>query len=469
MQQGFTYNHKVLKRSLLGTDGYNIAIQINPDCIIGLQESSNLTTKCRTCKAFIPRGGSCPVCNPDIVRQTECIKFTDTSNAVENNSVTVFCVDLSGSMQTGRRFETVQEQVSQAIDEMFMENRLQKVALIGFETDTIVYGDCMKNPIIIPAMFQTDDDEIYNDVIKKLEGIEIHPLSETRDNIKEAIGRMQAGGYTATGTALHAAVTIANKYSGGRVIIFTDGLCFGGLDITNKKVIDKIKEVVTTKGKEIRFDYYVFKDCLASVNELKCIKDAVGGEFKEIEPCKNGNAPSKLKRVVATRVELQYVLPKGVEPIRIPEVKMLCQKEDIFMEFKPTRNVKDKFVVQIQMGFVTTDGKKVMVIANLPFEIKNIVPNLGEDDMLLMFKKAVMDVTDNSKLERYDSAIDCLVDAKKQFMEFKGKMTDRFVGILDQLEELLRDAKDNPTKRQEFLMLLDQTTRTNPNDIEMKK
>ena len=98
---------------------------------------------------------------PAQVEQAEEEKKGDGQEEKKSDKISVvFCIDISGSMQSGNRLTCCKQAIIAQINSMAASNPERKIGLVTFENVVEVVGDGIEKPISI-----THDLNNYDDIL----------------------------------------------------------------------------------------------------------------------------------------------------------------------------------------------------------------------------------------------------------------------------------------------------------------
>uniref|UniRef100_A0A671VD88 VWFA domain-containing protein n=1 Tax=Sparus aurata TaxID=8175 RepID=A0A671VD88_SPAAU len=138
------------------------------------------------------------------------------------DTLVVFCVDISGSMSVTTEV-CVQEM---ALSTLLQESPHRRVALVTFSDEVVIYGDGTSTPLTLRDWGLVDYDHIWE------QGVSYsipHCIAETHQQLVHRIKELKEHGATSLGPAALASVAMASRYPGSKVILCTDGKANIGL------------------------------------------------------------------------------------------------------------------------------------------------------------------------------------------------------------------------------------------------
>lgn len=194
---------------------------------------------------------------------------------LEDTSLVVFCVDVSGSMCVttavqGKmslrgdhvrdlarmraagdssdqylpgeargvtyvsRLQSVQAAISSQIEIIKAATPKRRVALVAFSGEVTMYGDCSKEPRVLAGDRLKD----YNYLITAATEFAVDkPIAESADALIKQVFDLTEGGPTALGPAVVVATALASAASGSKIVVCTDGLANVGLGSIEDSVV----------------------------------------------------------------------------------------------------------------------------------------------------------------------------------------------------------------------------------------
>ncbi|XP_067435384.1 circularly permutated Ras protein 1 [Thunnus thynnus] len=155
------------------------------------------------------------------------------------NTLVVFCVDISGSMSVTTevtsssgsqsyisRLEGIQDALQRALSSLLQQSPHRRVALVTFNDEVVIYGDGTSTPLTLRDWALVDYDHIWQ------QGIAYpipHCIAETYQQLIQRVKELREHGATCLGPAALASVAMASRYPGSKVILCTDGRANIGL------------------------------------------------------------------------------------------------------------------------------------------------------------------------------------------------------------------------------------------------
>ncbi|XP_078388076.1 circularly permutated Ras protein 1-like [Cetorhinus maximus] len=315
------------------------------------------------------------------------------SSADINDSLVVFCVDISGSMSVTfemnrsssckslymSRLQAVQEAVSQSLDYLFQTSPRTRVALVTFNNEVTIYGDGLTAPRTLR------DFELIDQNYLKTLGVQEalpHCILESRNALHHHISLLQECGATALGPAALVSIAVASQKQGSKVIICTDGRAntiLGNLeDIKNDKIYQSSKlfynqlaEYAVTKGVIVSILTIEGTDC--RLPELGQLADKTGGKVNITNPANLYNEFQLILEddIIATSVTTSFIVDDGLyfkyeddlSSKNVKHVGNVSKDMEITFEFgvkeSKLEGIQKKMVLhfQLQISFSLPDGR----------------------------------------------------------------------------------------------------------------
>ncbi|KAL5010281.1 hypothetical protein ScPMuIL_012586 [Solemya velum] len=262
-----------------------------------------------------------------------------------DESLVVFCVDISGSMgqttmvpgklslrgRTGKqsgydqhrdrtsvsRLQAVQAAVDHQLEEMNKHHPNRRVALITFSSEVYAVGDGQGTPKRIDR--DLENKQALMEVGRSLDLP--RPIKESRKILGEKLFDLRPTNSTALGPALLISIAMAGAHVGSKVIICTDGQANIGIGKLQNMSSDEETETVQqvyedfgNMGVEMGVMVSVISitgtDCRLS--QLGRVADLTGGQVNIVDPLKLTEEFSTIlaDQIIATKVEATCILHK---------------------------------------------------------------------------------------------------------------------------------------------------------------
>ncbi|XP_051899342.1 circularly permutated Ras protein 1-like [Pristis pectinata] len=302
-----------------------------------------------------------------------------------DDSLVVFCVDISGSMSvtlepaTGSSFskslymsrlQAVQEAVNQSLDYLLQTSPRTRVALVTFNNEVTIYGDGLGTPQSL------QDFELIDQEYLKTKGAE-QPLprciSESRDALRHRVQLLQECGSTALGPAALISIAMASQKPGSKVIICTDGRAntiLGNLEDIKEDKIYQCSKLFYSHLAEYAMKQGVITSVLTiegtdcRLPELGQLADKTGGKVNITNPASLYNEFELILEddVVATNVTITFIADAGL---------YFKYEDDISSKYvKQIGNVVKDMAITFEFGIKDSEREQLQKKAALPFQLQ---------------------------------------------------------------------------------------------------
>lgn len=166
------------------------------------------------------------------IENAEEEKKGDTTKPTSDAISVIFCIDISGSMNSGNRLEFCKQAVAAQISKMAEDNPNRKIGLVVFDNEIEVIGDGIEKSQTI-----TNADNMLMDYAKLLANGQTQAgerlnktIGETKESLLARVAQIHTKGTTALGPAILTSVAMASKGApGSQVIVCTDGMANVGI------------------------------------------------------------------------------------------------------------------------------------------------------------------------------------------------------------------------------------------------
>ena len=260
---------------------------------------------------------------------------------MEDNSMVIFCIDISGSMcltkpaktktkysehgQYISRLEMVKLAIDAQINEMSRSHPYRKVGFVVFGNDVTIYGDGTEKPVALKGELLDNYSQLVDMSLTSGSKSITKPVKESCPFLLEKLKIMETGGITALGPGLLASVSIAGSIPGSKVILCTDGIAnkgLGGIEgIDNKPeklkatadFYEKVGEFAKSQGVGVSVISIVEDEC--KLEMLSSVANLTGGDVLRVDPQKLSEdfADFLEEEIIATNTTLRVQLHKGME------------------------------------------------------------------------------------------------------------------------------------------------------------
>ncbi|XP_060888044.1 circularly permutated Ras protein 1 isoform X2 [Labrus mixtus] len=309
------------------------------------------------------------------------------------DTLVVFCVDISGSMSVTTevttssgtahisRLQSMQDALQRALTSLLQQSPHRRVALVTFNDDVVIYGDGTSTPLALRDWALVDYDHIWQQSVAYSIP---HCIAETYNQLMQRVQDLSENGATCLGPAMLASVAMASRYPGSKVILCTDGKANIGLgemeqspSLSSSSIHSyfyrKLSLQAADSGVIISVMTFEGTDCrLADIGRLA---DTTGGRVNmvsvgtvatEIQSASNDN-------VVVTGVMATLLAPDGMYfPYEdennhkvVRDIGNVTKGLEITIQFAVKPELMEVFLqkstlpFQVQLSFKTRDQQKV--------------------------------------------------------------------------------------------------------------
>ncbi|XP_014341035.1 circularly permutated Ras protein 1 isoform X2 [Latimeria chalumnae] len=310
-----------------------------------------------------------------------------------DDSLVIFCVDISGSMcvtpQVGTaeqaegsyttRLQAVEEAVMMSLHYLNKISPTKRVALITFNDQVTLYGDGLSTPQTLQGFELVDKD--YLEAQGKQQPIP-RCIADSIAALERQLYSLKESGATALGPAALVSVAMATQKPGSKVIICTDGKAntdLGNLeDIKENELYESSKNFYSQIA-----DYAVQHGVIVSVltiegtdcrlPELGQMADRTGGKVNRVNPgALYGEFQSILEDdVIATNVKARFIVHTDLvfkyegDPDHqvLRHVGNVTKDTSITLEFQCKDNMSQSLIqrralpFQVQVSFTLPNGR----------------------------------------------------------------------------------------------------------------
>uniref|UniRef100_A0A665VRT7 Uncharacterized protein n=1 Tax=Echeneis naucrates TaxID=173247 RepID=A0A665VRT7_ECHNA len=158
---------------------------------------------------------------------------SDTDYQNLEDTLVVFCVDISGSMCVttevcvcAKAHQQKHTTAAVTLSSTLQQSPHRRVALVTFSDEVVIYGDGTRTPLTLRDWALVD----YNHIWQQGAIYSIpHCIAETYLQLTQRVKDLREHGATCLGPAALASVAMASRYPGSKVILCTDGRANIGL------------------------------------------------------------------------------------------------------------------------------------------------------------------------------------------------------------------------------------------------
>ncbi|XP_064603913.1 LOW QUALITY PROTEIN: circularly permutated Ras protein 1-like [Liolophura sinensis] len=327
-----------------------------------------------------------------------------------SDGIVVFCIDISGSMDTNAqipkfqamwrkmrdgfspdadkdwtktRLECIKEAVTRQLESLQVENPKKRVVLVTFGSEVHVHGDGSSEYQEKVILGEIPYNTLMDEGKALYEKLNLRPLSQSLSDLTSRVESLRTSGCTALGPALTVCIGITSKVPVSEIILCTDGAPNVGVggDTSARdnfyaqvgKVAFENKTVVSllaVEGEPVGLEY---------VGKVTVITK---GTINIVSPLEMTRQIRQISQnpVVATAVDVRVLLhpslvfeekdsPKGNSTI-IKEVGTACQDTDLTFKYGPKdRNRLEKqgsLPFQVQITYTMLDGMRCLRVMTTP-------------------------------------------------------------------------------------------------------
>ncbi|KYQ91296.1 type A von Willebrand factor domain-containing protein [Tieghemostelium lacteum] len=211
------------------------------------------------------------------------------------------------------RLECVQIGIQSQLDDMETNHPNRKVGVVSFSEDVTVQGQGDRENTKITGA----DLNSIAALLEKGTGYEIdQPIVKTKTSIMEKVYAMSGSGSTALGPAITTCIAIASKQPGSKIVLCTDGAANKGLgNLDDKNAEDFYNQMGTIAAKNgTAISVLTIKGTDCRIEYLGKLAEATGGEVNIVDPLKLDSDFKEVLAlpVVATNVTIKLVLHQGL-------------------------------------------------------------------------------------------------------------------------------------------------------------
>lgn len=379
-------------------------------------------------------------------------KKRGADNLKEVQNTIVYCIDISGSMQ-GQRIDFVKTRINEELDKIIKDHPEEKVCLITFESDCHIIGDGSGQEIEVGCEFS------YERIEEIAKTIELKPLKESIDNLRDKIKKIECIGRTASISALALATNIAAK-TGGEVHFYTDGMRNKGLPAAQntERIINCAKA-----NKDVFIHIFFFANCQAFIAEYSVCSEKTGGAINPIYLTKNKReAAAAIKReIVAHNVKIHTIMQDDIIDVRgkghIEEKEKVANNENFMVTFNVTQNsparrrVNDEIYAQTKVEYVNSKGS--LLCAYVIGKVK-IVNTVDKEDTAQVISNQLNRIVEYIEQEKYEDAKVVLKDLSETDFRIGADSGNFYKNAFTELMSYLEHVGRGDAKKDDIVSLL---------------
>lgn len=229
------------------------------------------------------------------------------------------------------RLQCVQAAIEAQLESMATSTPQARVALITFNRDVTIYGDCVSTSV--PTVVSGAKLESYEQLVSIGEQHkDLKPISETKTKLIEKLMKLEEDGSTALGPAIAVCIGMARASLGARIVLATDGLSntgIGAMDVEAlmheaQEYYEKLAVVAMGQSTTINIVGIRGGDSVR-MTMLGKLADATQGEVNLVDPLNIVSEFASMlnSAIVATNVSVKLLLHKGLSLVKIDASKLV--------------------------------------------------------------------------------------------------------------------------------------------------
>ena len=400
------------------------------------------------CKSPLINSKKCVICQQqtnatDVPLTNHSVQIIlDDNKTKEPESITVFAIDCSGSMDEENRLLSMKSLLLHYVENNGYEHPNERLCIILFDTDVTIYGDGTFEPIRIPSYSTIDE------IVKLVEKVpEIKKMNECKDQLNKVIKNIQPSGLTCGVSALFASTLIAARY-GGKVFFCTDGSSNRGiaLDGTN---LNMIMEKAQEGG--VSINCYSFGDCATFIEPYEVFETKKLGSIHklkgtiDVEKSNEAFIPSLKSETFGKNGTMKVHVPAFVELVdgnkQYPVLNDLIE-DTVELKIIDADQMKrnSEVTVLITIGYTDSCGRFVMFVLEKIIKISNIL----NDEGMSVFKYELAAKMKETFLEKknYNEALAVINEYKLMKLELSHDNHETFETIIGYFADTAEEMKD---------------------------
>lgn len=321
--------------------------------------------------------------------------------------VTIFCIDISGSMQTTMPLPALQAEwraacargsveyvsrldcmklaVRRQLEHLFAENPASRAMLLTFNHKVTCYGDGLGEPIVLGDESVLRDKQALLDFGANLAARPLAGLATSCEALMQKVDGLREGFSTALGPALTVAVGLAARLAGANIVLCTDGQSNVGVgNESDKSYYPPLCNLALEHCTKISVIGVEGADC--GLSHLSCCA-LTGGTVVALSPAELVRQLRKLSQqnTVATNATLSLHLPapfhldwcsspfplqQNGTTMTLGPIPSVLSSTDVCFHFSASRALRvgelNELPVQLQIAYTHPDGsQRVRVLSAL--------------------------------------------------------------------------------------------------------
>ncbi|KAM3857524.1 circularly permutated Ras protein 1 [Diretmus argenteus] len=325
---------------------------------------------------------------------------TDDDYQNLEDTLVVFCVDISGSMSVTTevtsgislgsqayisRLQGIQDALQRALESLLQSSPHRRVALVTFNDEVVIYGDGTSTPLSLRDWALVDYDHIWQ------QGVAYtipHCIAESYHQLTQKVKELIEHGATSLGPAVLASVAMASRYPGSKVILCTDGRANIGLgemeqiasSFSSSSISPYFYRQLALQAAEsgVIVSVMTFEGTDCRLAEVGRLADTTGGRVNVVNVTTVATViqSSLMDSVLATGVTATLLAPDGVyfpyddesNHKLVREIGNVTEGLEITFQFAVKPESMESFLqrgrlpFQLQLSFKTREQQRVIRI-----------------------------------------------------------------------------------------------------------
>lgn len=232
------------------------------------------------------------------------------------------------------RLQCVQAAIESQLETMSTQMPNARVALVTFNRDVTVYGDCVSTSV--PTVVSGSKLDSYDQLFAiGQQHKNMKPISETKLKIVEKLMALEEDGATALGPAIAVCLGMTHDSIASRIVLATDGLSntgVGAMDIQSllgdaEKYYEKLSGVAKTQSTTVNIVGIRGGDSVR-MTMLGKLADSTQGEVNLVDPLNIVSEFASMlnTNIVATNVTVKLLLHKGLSLVTADASKLMMKR-----------------------------------------------------------------------------------------------------------------------------------------------
>ncbi|KAL7711965.1 VWFA domain-containing protein [Entamoeba marina] len=357
--------------------------------------------------------------------------------------ITVYCLDISGSMED-QRMDAVKSTILKQIKHLKDVDENHRVAVVTFGSNANILGDGTSEPM------STNSCD-FNRLKKKADNYpQIKPLRESHEKLEQAISKIKPLGCTALGSGLALAVLLAKRHH-GQVILCTDGMTNRGLHINQENL----------KMVKLLFLHFLFLIVKPILMPSKKIMTTTSGRIHQI----NFDDMEEKMNITVYRKQLgsdctaKVFAHPSLSTTKNYEIGSLQEEKKPFLFKFDIANARElsrqnTVSVQVQMTYKRLDNAECLSIFDLDI---GIIDEVSSTNVKVLVQGSLQEISRLALEGKYDESLKRLenlsqiVGAKDDLDQ---TVSNNLNDIIPTIKELIEEARNNGEGSDEFAAVM---------------